>query len=125
MASPRFVELFGAGHPTSGHLAVQDDVYRDRCTNPATIRGYLRGLDDLTLWSGGLRIPMPELREFDVAAFLRDQSSRGSSVPLRLYRTIVWLEMCFGGLAAAMVLNLMTRLQMVAEDLFVPCVCPP
>ena len=42
--------------PTTGHLSVQDDVYRDRCSNPATIRGYVRGLDDLLMWAGALKV---------------------------------------------------------------------
>ena len=94
--SPRFCVLYAHGPPTCGRLSVQDDVYRDRCVNPATIRGYIRGLDDLLMWAGALKIPIADLREFDVAVFLRDQASRGHSVLVRLYRTIVWIENCFG-----------------------------
>ena len=37
--SPRYVELFRGGSPTDAHLALQEDVYRDRLQNPATVRG--------------------------------------------------------------------------------------
>ena len=39
---------------------------------------------------------MCDLRKIDVAAYLRGQSSRGSSVPSRLYHSLVWFEKVFG-----------------------------
>ena len=81
--------------PSAAHVYVQDDVFRDGCASPATLRGYLRALSDLALWSGSLHTHISNLRELDVAAFLRGQSSRGTSVPPRLYRAIVWMEKGF------------------------------
>ena len=93
---PRYAVLFEGGFPTHSHLSLQDDVYRDKKQNPATIRGYLRDLHDFEKWGLGISTPICNLREIDVAAFLRDQLSRGSSVPARLYHSLVWFEQVFG-----------------------------
>ena len=55
-ACPRLVQLYSEAVPSLVHLAVHDDVYRDRCQSPSTIRGYIRALD-LNLWAGSLGIP--------------------------------------------------------------------
>ena len=95
---PRYQELFRGGIPTPSHLALQDDVYRDRLQNPATVRGYLRDLEVMQKWAMGINSPISTLREFDVAAFLRDQAGRGKSVPARLIHTLVWFAKAFGQL---------------------------
>ena len=84
----------GPSHPT--HLVIQDDTFRNNLDNPATIRGYLRDLDGLQKWAESIRSPISALRDLDVAAYLRDQASRGSSVPNRLIHTLVWFEKVFG-----------------------------
>ena len=82
--------------PSAAHLGVQDDVYRDRCQSAATFRGYLGAFADLEKWGWGTNRKVWELSQLDIAAFLRDQSSRGKSVALRLFRALVWAEKCFG-----------------------------
>jgi hypothetical protein len=94
--SPRYVDLHRDGPPSVSHLSLQDSVYRDKLQNPATVRGYLRDLDVLLKWSASISTPIPTLRDFDVAAFLRDQAGRGKSVPTRIFHSLVWFEKVFG-----------------------------
>lgn len=74
---------------------MQDDVYRDHLQNPAIVRGHLRELDLFQTWSMGISSPISILRELDVAAVLRGQSSRGRSVPARLIHSLVCFEKVF------------------------------
>ena len=95
---PRFVKLFGedgTGIPHASHLAVQDDCYRSGSTSPATVLGYLKGAKCLVAWSAAVGYDFDALSEFDVASFLRDQCSRGPSVPSGIYRSCIW---CYKGI---------------------------
>lgn len=95
-SSPRFVELHANGPSTAAHLAVQDDVYRDKCSAPATVLGHVQALENLLQWSSSRGLSLTEIKVFDVAAFLKDQADRGPSVPLRIFRGIIWAERAFG-----------------------------
>lgn len=94
--SPSYCELYGRGPPSSVHLAVQDDVFRDKSAAPDTISGHVRAFEDLRRWCACLGLVLTDLRMLDVAAFLKDQIPRGKSVPLRVYRGLCWAERAFG-----------------------------
>ena len=94
--SPRFVTLNAQGPPSKSFIDLQDDAFRNGLQNPATVRGYLRDLEVLKRWALSISTPVSMLNEFSVAAFLRDQSSRGSSIPNRLLHTLRWFEKVFG-----------------------------
>ena len=56
-SSPRFVKMFGAGgcsKPRVTMLDVQDDVYRDQCTSPATVDNYAKDTKCLIAWAFSL-----------------------------------------------------------------------
>ena len=66
----------------------------------------------------GISTPLSTLREFDVAAFLRDQAGRGKSVPARLIHTLVWFEKVFG-------LDLHTNSFLIRSQSSPPDMLPP
>ena len=88
--------LYAQGPPSDSFIGLQDDAFRNGLQNPATVRGYLRDLDSLEKWAESIACPISMLNEFAVAAFLRDQASRGSSIPNRLFHTLRWFEKVFG-----------------------------
>ena len=94
--SPRYIEYYSSGPPSEKYLLVQDDVYRDKCADSATVRTYLRSFAELEKWAASVGLNVWDMRQLDVAVFLRDQSERGKTVPNRLYRALVWAEKAFG-----------------------------
>jgi hypothetical protein len=95
-SSPSYCELYGRGQPSLAHQAVQDDVFRDKSAAPDTVAGHVRAVGDLRRWCGCLSLKIIELHVLDVAAFLKDQSPRGKSVPQRVFRGLCWAERAFG-----------------------------
>jgi hypothetical protein len=96
--SPRFAKLFGilgTRTPPSAHMEVQDDSFRCGSTSPPAIAGYLKEVKNLQAWATSFSFAINDLGEFDIASFLKDQCSRGQSVPLACYRALVWGEKVF------------------------------
>ena len=92
---PRYIKLFGKDgkrSPPAAHLEVQDDSFRAGSTSPATINGYLKELNVLVAWAASFGLCFVTLSDFDVAVFLKDQCSRGPSVPNGCYRALIWGE---------------------------------
>ena len=94
--SPRWVELFSGKEPSPAHWEVQADTFRMGCDAPATVDGHRETVLLLHDWTKSLGFSLCALTHFDVAAFLRDQHTRGKTVPLKSLRGLVWAEKCFG-----------------------------
>ena len=83
---------------------VQDDVFRDQCTFPATVDKYAKDTKCLIAWTFSLSTSLEALDEFDVASFVKGQAARGPSVPRRVRKGLggegVWVdfacEACYG-----------------------------
>jgi hypothetical protein len=94
---PRWVELYSSGQePSTAHLAVQCDTFRMGCDAPTTVDGHRKRLLLLHDWAKAILLSFSSLSPFDVAAFLRDQHTRGKTVPMKMYRGLVWTEKAFG-----------------------------
>jgi hypothetical protein len=96
--SPRFCKLYGAlgtRTPPPAHVQVQDDSFRCGSSSPPTISSYLKEVKNLQAWSNAFSFEFDRLGEFDIASFLKDQCSRGVSVPLNCFRALVWGEKVF------------------------------
>ena len=96
--SARYVSLFGMHGlrtPRVAEFSVQDDVFRDGSSSPATIGNYVKGFKCFLAWCHALQLPITEATDFRVAEFLKDQAPRGKSVPHRVHRALIWAEKAF------------------------------
>ena len=93
--SPRYCKSFAGGPPTDGMLKVQSDVFSNGHRTLSTVHLNRREAEACLSMAKVLGWSPYALTEWQVAAYLRDQRSRGKSVPARVFHALEWCESAF------------------------------
>ena len=94
-ALPRHRKIYGVNGdvvPSAAYLQVQNDSFRYGSSSPDTVLGYLKSAKILVAWAISCSKDFVALDEFEVACFLKEQCVRGPSVPMGVYRGLIWAE---------------------------------